>query len=108
MITMTVGLIAVAIGTKLLGWMAVPLVGLVVGLVRTTDQPVLTAAAAGALGWGGLLMWGMTRGPVLELADLLGEVFGGLPGAVVLIVTLLLPALLAGAAAGVGSALRSE
>ncbi len=107
MIAVTAGLVAVAVGTKLMGWLAAPLVGLAIGLARPDDRPTHTAAAAGALGWGAVLLWGMSRGPVLELADVLGGVLGGLPGPVVLSLTLLLPALLAGAAAGIGSAVRA-
>lgn len=107
MISVSVGLLAIAVGTKVVGWVAIPAVGWVIGFTRPEKNPVLTAAAAGALGWGVLLAWGMSRGPVLDLADLLGGVFGGAPGAVILAVTLLFPLLLAGAAAGMGSAVRA-
>ncbi len=106
MIAFGAGLLAVALGTQLLGWMAVPVVGLVIGLARWDRRPVLSGAGAGALGWGVLLLWGMARGPVMPLAGLLGDVFGGLPSLAVILLTLLFPALLAGAAAGIGSAVR--
>ena len=107
MIALGAGMVAVAVATKLLGWIGVPVVGLVIGLTRAGKKPVLTGAKAGALGWGALLLWGMSRGPVMPLAAILGEVFGGLPSILVIAVTLLFPALLAGAAAGVGSAIRA-
>ena len=101
------GVLAVAAGTKLLGWIALPIVGIVIGCLRPDSKPVFTGAGAGGLGWGLLLLWGVTRGPVLQLAGVVGGVFGGLPGDVVILVTLLFPALLTGAAAGTASAARA-
>jgi hypothetical protein len=99
--------LACAVGTKLVGWIAVPVVGLLVGLAVPRENPVSIAAAGGAVGWGVLLLWGITRGPVMELADILGDVLGGVPGPVVILMTILLPACLAGAAAGIGSGGRT-
>ena len=106
MIVLGLGALAIAVGTMVTGWAAVPAMGLVVGLTRPCDRPVLTGMGAGALAWGVLLLWGLTRGPVSELAEVLGGVLG-LPGAVVVVITLLFPAVLAGAAAGLGSAVRA-
>jgi hypothetical protein len=97
---------AVAIGTYGFGWLAVPVIGLAVGAARISARPVTTAGAAGLLGWAVLLVYGATRGPVVDLAGLLGDVLGA-PGAVVVVLTLAYPALLAGAAAGVGAGLRA-
>jgi hypothetical protein len=107
MIAIVVGLLATVFGTQFMGWVAVPLVGLLMGLARPDRRPVLSAATAGGLAWTGLLIWGMSQGPVLGLADLLGGVLGGLPGGAVLAVTILFPTLLAGAAGGIGSAVRA-
>ncbi len=107
MIAVGLGLLAVALGTQFVGWMAVPVVGLVMGLARPDQTPVLSGAGAGALGWGVLLLWGLTRGPVMSLAQILGGIFGGLPGFAMVLMTVLFSALLAGAAAGMGSAVRA-
>jgi hypothetical protein len=96
--------LVIAVVTFGVGWLAVPIVGLIMGLMWPRDTPVRSAAGAGALGWGLLLLWGVTRGPVVELAGLLGELLGGLPGAAILVITMLFPAVLAGAAAGMASA----
>jgi len=106
MIRLGVGAVIVAGATYAVGWFAVPAVGLVMGAIRPGAKPVLHAAAAGALGWGLLLLWGATQGPVLGLAGLLGGILGGLPGAAILLIALLFPALLAGGAAGVASSAR--
>lgn len=94
-----------ALGTWGFGWWAVPVVGLVVGAGRITTRPVWVAALGATLGWTGLLAWRATGGSVTELATLLGEVMG-VPGVAVAGLTLLFPALVAGAAAGVGHGLR--
>jgi hypothetical protein len=97
---------AVSLGTYGLGWLAVPAIGLWIGLVRVSERPVRTAAIAGLSGWGALLAWGAFNGPVAELAGVLGGVVG-VPASAIVGVTLAYPAVAAGAAAGVGSALRS-
>jgi hypothetical protein len=97
---------AVSLGTYGLGWLAVPAIGLWIGLVRVSERPVWTAAIAGSLGWSALLAWGAFNGPVAELAGVLGGVVGA-PAPAIVGVTLAYPAVAAGAAAGVGSALRS-
>ena len=57
------------------------------------------------LGWVALLVWGSTIGPVGNLADTVGGVMA-LPGAAVLLITLLFPAVLAGAAGALSAAVR--
>lgn len=67
--------------------------------------PVATAALAGVLGWGVLLIFAAARGPVADVARLVGGVLGGLPGPAFFLVVLLFAGLLAGAAGGLSQAL---
>lgn len=99
------GMVAVAVGTWLAGWIAVPVVGVAAGVAWAGKAPVRRAAACGAGGWGLLLAAGAVRGPVIELAEVAGGVLGGLPGAAFVAVALLFAALLAGAAGGAAAAL---
>lgn len=99
------GMAAVAAGTWLAGWAAVPVVGFAAGVAWARKKPVRRAAACGAGGWGLLLAAGAVRGPVIELAEVAGGVLGGLPGVAFVAVALLFAASLAGAAGGVGAAL---
>ena len=102
------GLAAImALGTAVGGWWTVPVVGLAAGAAGVSSRPVRVAAAAGLLAWAALLAWRATGGPVGDLAALLGDVMG-LPVPAVLAATLILPALLGGAAAGVGAGLRAR
>lgn len=97
----------VAAGTWVLGWWTVPLVGAGMGLLWPDDRPALSAAAAGALGWGILLVWGGLIGPVMGVAGTVGGVMG-LPGAAVLLITLLFPAILSGAAGALVGVARAR
>jgi hypothetical protein len=100
-------LMAFVLGTAFLAWWTVPIVAGVWGLMATyTLKPWRSAAAAAALAWALLLAVSGTRGPLLELAGLLGGIFG-LPGFAVVLLTLAFPALLAWSAAGLVSALRA-
>ncbi len=98
--------VAIGLGTYGFGWLAVPVIGLVVGFAGISKHPVLTAAIAALLAWGDLLALGALGGPVVELAGLLGGVMG-LPGPAVLALTIVYPAVLAGAAAGTGGGIRT-
>ena len=98
--------LAIMLGTAWTGWVAVPLIGLLIGALLPHDRPVVTMAVASPLGWGILLLAGALRGPVGHLADVAGAVVGGVPGVGILLAALLFPALLGVAAAGVGAALR--
>ncbi len=94
-----------AVGTVLLGWWVVPLVGAAWGVTRRPGSwPALEAGLGGVLGWGVLLGWVATRGPLWRLA---GEVGGllGLPAGGFIGITLLYGGLLAGSAAALASAL---
>jgi len=77
------------------------IVGLGCGLIWP-DHGVRVAGISAVLAWGGLLVWGMSRGADLgEVASKLGSVMG-LPGFTLVLATLLYPALLAVAAAWLG------
>lgn len=95
-----------AAGTWLAGWWAVPVVGALWGGVqdRSIRRGPLAGVAA-ATGWGLLLVVQSLRGPVLELADVVGPILG-LTGAQLLVVTLVFGALLASSAAGTAGGMR--
>ena len=100
--------IAFAAATAAAGWWAVPVVA--AGWVRVASRhrtPVRTCIAGATIGWTLLLGWGALQGPVEAVARRAGGAIGLPPWGFVL-VTLLFPALLAGAAAQVArpSALR--
>ena len=102
-----VGTVLIAVGTWAVGWWAVPVVGALIGVIWPDGRPALLAGTAGGLGWALLLMWGSASGPVGDLAGTVGGVMG-LPGFEVLLVTVLFPALLAGAGGALAGALRRE
>lgn len=86
-------------------WYAVAVVGGVCGWFLLGRNPVLTSALASGLAWVSLLAATSLRGPVGELADLLGAIMG-LPNIVLYLGVALFPALLAGSAAAVTGAVR--
>jgi hypothetical protein len=97
------GLLA-AVGTVLLGWWVVPLIGAGRGVARRPGSwPALEAGLSAGLGWGVLLGWVATRGPLWRLAGDVGGLFG-LPPAGLIGITLLFGGLLAGSAAALASA----
>jgi len=81
--------IAVALATASGGWWTAPI-----------RRPVVGAGVGGALGWALLLGWTALHGPVARLAARVGPIFHA-PAWALVLATLLYPALLAGAAAGV-------
>lgn len=97
-----ISLVAVlaAVGTVVLGWWSLLLVGLLGGRGRG-----LETAGAAALGWGALLAWSATGAPVWRLAGQVGAVLG-LPAAGLVGVTLVFAALLAGSTALLAASLR--
>ena len=98
--------LAFAAGTWLAGWWAVPVVAALWGGFqdRSVRRGPLAGVAA-ATGWGALLVAGALRGPLVELADVVGPVLG-LDGVQLFVVTLLFAALLAAAAAGTAGGMR--
>jgi hypothetical protein len=98
----------IVFGTVAFGWWAVPMLGAIWGtIVRVTDRPAFIAAGAAALGWILLLAWTTSQGPVAQVATMIGGAVG-LPGALLYVVAILFAAVLAGAAAGVVTAVRGR
>ena len=91
--------LAMAVGTWLIGWTAVPVLALVAGIARV--RPGLIAFAA-ALGWLLLFLIDAIAG-ITRLSAILGGVMG-LPAPAIVAVTLAFPALLAWSAASVADA----
>ena len=94
---------AIAAGTWLAGWWAVPVLALIAGLL--TWRPS-TVALGAALAWAVLLVINALAGTMARVASTLGDVMG-LPAPAVVAVTLLFPALLAWSAAAIGGAARA-
>lgn len=94
----------IALGTVLLGWWAVPLVGGAYGvLARRSRLPGTTAALAGAVAWGGYLAIVLLGGaPVAEFAGRFAASLQ-LPAWSPIVATLTYPALLAGLASYLGA-----
>jgi hypothetical protein len=94
------------LGTVLVGWWVVPLVGAAYGAAwRSSARPGLVAALAAAAGWGGYLsILALGGAPVARFAGDLAHAMS-LPSWGPHAATLLFPALLAGPAAHVASRL---
>jgi hypothetical protein len=91
--------LAFAGATAAAGWWTVPVVAAVwVRVARRDWSPVRSCMAGAAIGWALLLGWDALQGPVAAVARRVGGAVGLPPWGFVL-VTLLFPALLAGAAA---------
>ena len=88
-----------AIGTWVLGWWAIPLFAAVGGLLaRHAPGQATAAGVAAAVAWGVLLAWSGLRGSVWSLASQVGGAVG-VSGVLLVIFTLVFPALLAWLAA---------
>jgi len=90
--------LAMALGTAWIGWWAVPVFGAVWGVARYGAYPTATAALGGALAWVVLLALTALRGPAGEASRMLGSVMS-VPGWVPLLLAVVFPAALGGAAA---------
>lgn len=100
--------LAFALGTVVLGWWAVPVIGLAWGVIdRSRPAAAWIAALAAGLGWDGLLSWAGVEGPIGRLAAQVGSIMG-IPGWGLVVATLLLPMLLAGTAAMVGAGIAGK
>ena len=98
----------VVLGTVLLDWWAVPLVGATWGLLASPKtQPAIIAALGGALGWLLLLGWVAPHGSLPTVATRVGGVLGT-GGWGLLALTLAYPLVLSGAGAALGGALRAK
>ena len=99
-------LAAIALGTAVLGWWAVPVVAAVWGLATPVKKGTWWRAAVAASGaWALLLLFTAIQGPVGELASKVGAVFA-LPGFAFVLLTLLFPAVMAASAAELAGTLR--
>lgn len=109
----TIGLVLVlaaafALGTVVVGWWAVPVLGALAGaLLGARARPGRWAALAAAVAWIGILAFAAAEGPVGTLARRLAGAMQ-LPVWGLYAVTLLFPALLAGTAALLGALVRSS
>lgn len=99
--------LACAAGTAWLGWVGVPCVGFVYGMLEWRMAARGTAASVGAvIAWAGLLGSELARGAdVRVVATQIGAVMQ-VPGALLVVVTLVFGALLAGTAAVLGAGIR--
>ena len=97
-----------AFGTAIFGWWTVPLLAALYALLSRSPWAGLRSATGGILAWAGLLAWYRVRGyPVDLLAPRLAGAMQ-LPTWGLVMLTLLLPALLAGSAAALTSGLRGS
>lgn len=86
---------AFALATYAFGWVAVPILAAMWGVLARHTPAAARDAAMGALaGWAVLLVWAALSGPVWVLADQLGGVMK-IPRVLLLAITLSFPALLA-------------
>jgi len=98
--------VALALGTWLVAWWAVPVIGAAYGAWGARQRvTLLTALVAAIVAWGGLLAFTAMSGPMGRLLDVLGGVFR-MPGGALVILTLAYGALLAVSAAAVARGLR--
>lgn len=91
---------AFALATAAFGWWTVPLLGVAWPMIAgpAASRAAATAALAAALGWLLLLVWAAAQGPVGPVASKVGGAMG-MPGIMLVLVTLAFPALLAGTGA---------
>ena len=84
-----------AIGTWILGWLAVPLLAAVAGVMaRYVRHQGIASAVAAAIAWAALLAWSATVGSVWAFSRIAGGAMG-ISGVALIAVTLLFPAVLA-------------
>lgn len=93
--------ISFGIGTWILGWWSVPLFAAMAGvLARDIRRQAIATGIAAAVAWGALLTWSATAGSVWSFSRVVGGAVG-VSGPLLVVVTLLFPALLAWSAAAV-------
>jgi hypothetical protein len=97
---------AFALATVVLGWMAVPAVGILWGLIASTEhRPAVTAGATALLAWTVLLTWTAFAGRLAALLDRMGGILQ-IPGIILPIATVGLAGVLAALGAFVGAEMR--
>ncbi len=88
------------------GWWMVPVIGAAYGAWAARERLTLvTATLSAVLGWGALLAYDASAGPLGRLLQVLGALFR-LPGAALVVLTLAYAALLAVSAAALARSLR--
>jgi hypothetical protein len=88
------------------GWWMVPVIGAAYGAWAARQRLTLvTATLSAVLGWGALLAYDASAGPLGRLLQVLGALFR-LPGAALVVLTLAYAALLAVSAAALARSLR--
>ena len=99
---------AFALTTAAIGWLAVPLLAVLWGvLARRKERPGLVALLAAGLGWAWLLIWNAAVGEARELMAVAGGVMG-LPGSGFAVLTLAFPMVMAWGGAVVGGAVKAR
>ena len=98
---------AFAVATFALGWWTVPVIAGIYSLVSTNPKRAGTAGVCALAGWATLLLLDFAKGPVGAMATRLGGVMS-LPPFVLLVLTLVFPALLAWSAAKAMPSLRGS
>ena len=99
---------AFALTTAAIGWLAVPVLALLWGLLaRRKERPGLVALLAAGLGWAWLLIWNAVVGEARELMAVTGGVMG-LPGSGFAALTLAFPMVMAWGGAVVGGAVKTR
>ena len=93
-----------AVATYALGWWTVPVIGALWAVVSRDSNRAVIAGLCAAGVWASLLLLDAAKGPVGTMASRLGGVMG-VPAFVLLILTLVFPALVAWSAASVVSGL---
>ena len=92
-------MVAIALGTWLVGWWITPVVGAAWGWVKRADAATpLLAGLAGMVAWGLLLIISASGAPAGSVGDTVGQAMRVGPGAL-LALTLAYPGLLAASAA---------
>jgi hypothetical protein len=91
------------LATALVGWWGVPIVAFVWAQWAARHRPwprAIAPVAAGSaiVAWGTVLVWTAVRGPLAQLAETLG-MLARIPGAALIVLTLVFGALLAWSAA---------
>ncbi len=84
-----------SIGTWILGWWAIPLFSIFAALLaRDVAQQAVAATLAAALAWGALLAWSGVQGSLWPFTRLAGGAMG-VPGMLLILLTVAFPAALA-------------
>jgi hypothetical protein len=98
---------AFAVATFGLGWWTVPIIAALYAIASTNPHRARTADLCAVGGWATLLLLDALKGPVGAMATRLGGVMG-VPAVILLLLTLIFPALLAWTAAATASSLRGS